>query len=145
MEVYEIKQNILYNENLKDELIADQRNIEKALEEQEALEKVFNKKIEQVYESVTVKKRRLDLGISTLTDHIILQKYAEGMKELLSGSQFTHTMEGLTEAKRQIRSKMMETIAKLDECEEQINYRSGRITYWKQELRKKQMEELDNE
>lgn len=135
MTVAEIRNNIIYNENLINQLYDEKRLIEQKIDELEKLREKFSV-LQNNFES---KQNTRIQGLSRFTRIIVNNKifssYHSGMSSLLKGHQFNQTYDGLTLAKQKINKELNGLIQDLENCEESISYRKYRKAYWQEQLR----------
>lgn len=134
MTVEEIKYNIHYNENLIDEFRVKKNRIQAQILELEtllnkyiALQERFDSKLHQ-------RKSKISPLVKLMYPNQIMGRYIKGMQELLEGTETEKTREGLWEARRRIKNKIMDLERVLEECERTILYRRERRDYWRTQL-----------
>ena len=135
MTVNEIRNNIIYNENLIEQYYAEKRSIEAQIDELEQLRGKFT----TLQNNFGAKQESRQQGILRFTHTIVSNKifsnYLNGMTSLLSGHQFNDAYDGLTTAKQKINTKINELLQNLYDCEGRITYRENRRVYWQEQLR----------
>ena len=136
MTVEEIKTNIRYNENLVDEYFIKKKKIESDIFDLEKLRDKFG----SLQSNFCERQQKRQLGLAKFTainvKNKVFNTYYNGMKDLLNGYQFNNANDGLTIAKDKINKQIYRLFDELEECENTIRYRQGRIYYWNNELRK---------
>lgn len=134
MTANQIRSNIAYNEDIIDELYEEKMNIERELDELDALKsKISN--LQAKFEDRQQHRQNMLLGFTrSVIQNKILKTYYEGMKSLLEGTDFHNACAGLWESKQRIHSKMMALEGELSRCNESIAYRRGRCEYWRAQL-----------
>lgn len=135
MTVNEIRNNIIYNENLIEQFHAKKRAIEAQIGELEQLRGKFT----TLQNNFGAKQERRQQGLlrfsHTIVSNKIFSNYLNGMTSLLSGCQFNDAYDGLTTAKQKINEKLNELLQNLYDCEGRIRYRENRKIYWQEQLR----------
>ena len=135
MTVNEIRNNIIYNENLINQFYAEKRTIETQINELEQLRGKFT----TLQNNFGTKQESRQQGLLRFSQVIVSNKifsnYLKGMTSLLCGRQFNDAYNGLTTAKQKINTKLNELIQNLYDCEERISYRENRKIYWQEQLR----------
>lgn len=135
MTVNEIRNNIIYNENLINQFYAEKRTIETQINELEQLRGKFT----TLQNNFGTKQESRQQGLLRFSQVIVSNKifsnYLEGMTSLLCGRQFNDAYNGLTTAKQKINTKLNELLQNLYDCEGRITYRENRRVYWQEQLR----------
>lgn len=135
MTVNEIRNNIIYNENLIDQFYAEKRRIETQIDELEQLRGKFT----TLQNNFGAKQESRQQGLLRFSHAIVSNKifsnYFNGMTSLLGGHQFNDAYNGLTTAKQKINNKLQELLENLSDCEGRITYRENRKIYWQEQLR----------
>lgn len=134
MTVEEIKYNIHYNENLIDEFRVKKNKVQAQILE---LETLLNKYIalqERFDNRLHQRKSKISPLVQLMYPNQIMGRYIKGMRELLEGTEAEKTREGLWEARRRIKNKIMDLERLLEECERTILYRRERRDYWRAQL-----------
>lgn len=134
MTTYQIRSNIRYNEDILDQLQIEKREIERKLEELDALKgKVSNLQLRFGDKQEQRKTMLLGAARSTVQNKI-LGIYHDGMSGLLNGTEFNGAYEGLSESKQRINAQIAVLDGELSRCNENIAYRNGRCEYWRDQL-----------
>ena len=134
MTVSQIRSNIRYNENLIDEYTRERRELEKQIEELEALGDKYGRLQTRFGDRQQLRQSKLAAFLSSRIQNQILKQYYNGMSQLLGGSDFNNAYEGLSEAKRIINRKILELDQQLEDCKGRIAYRKQRRDYWRAQL-----------
>lgn len=135
MTVNDIRNNIIYNENLIDQFYSEKVDIESKIDELERLRGKFT----VLQNNFGAKQDRRLQGLSRFSQMTISNKivptYLSGMSALLNGAQYQDAYHGLSAAKGKVNSKIQELLQQLHDCEGRISYREGRKSYWQEQLR----------
>lgn len=136
MTVNEIRNNIIYNENLIEQFYAEKRTIEAQIDELEQLRGKFTTLQNNFGAQQESKQQDLLRFTHTIVSNKIFSNYFSGMTSLLSGHQFNDAYDGLTMAKQKINAKINDLRQNLYDCEARITYRENRRVYWQEQLRR---------
>lgn len=135
MTVNEIRNNIIYNENLIEQFYAEKRAIESQIDELEQLRDKFT----TLQNNFGAKQESRQQGLLRFSHAIVSNKifsnYLNGMTSLLGGQQFNDAYDGLTTAKQKINTKLNELLQNFNDCEGRISYRENRKIYWQEQLK----------
>ena len=134
MTIVEVKSNICHSEECIEEL---QRMKKKVQEQMFELEMLKNKCIafqQEFRDRLLQRKNKISLHEKALYSNRMMERYIQGMQELLEGSDIDRIHEELWEAERQIRNRIIELETLQDEYDKKILYQKERRDYWWNQL-----------
>lgn len=134
MTIDEIYSNIRYNENLIDSYYAQRRRLEQQINELENLRNKFSSLQNRFCENQDRRRRNLNIFRGSSISNQIVQKYGQGMSDLLNSAAFFNAENGLSEARSRITRKIYDIDSQIDECDANRRYRENRRAYWIGEL-----------
>lgn len=134
MTVYEIRSNIIYNENLIEQFTNEKQDLENQICELEMLGAKYSGLQSEFGDRQQQRRNKLSLFLASGLQNKIVQRYYNGMNGFLGNADFNNAYDGLSEAKRIINQKISQLDQQLDDCEGRISYRRNRRDYWRSQL-----------
>lgn len=130
----QVRANITYNQNILDELYMEKSKIESQLYELDMLRDKVSGLQQRFGEKQQHRQTMLQRFTHSTIQNKILKTYYDGMKGLLSGTEFNSAYEGLSESKCKINGKVEVLQESLGRCVDNIAYRKERCDYWRNQL-----------
>ena len=129
-----IRSNITYNQNILDELYMEKSKIESQLYELDLLRDKVSGLQQRFGDRQQHRQTMLQRITHSTIQNKILKTYYDGMKVLLSGTEFNSAYEGLSESKCKINREVEVLQESLGRCVDNIAYRKERCDYWRSQL-----------
>ncbi|MCR5144633.1 MAG: DUF5082 domain-containing protein [Lachnospiraceae bacterium] len=131
----EVQKKIRYNENLVAQYRDAISRLQSQIYELERLRTKFQS-LQYMFECrQNDRKRKLFSVYSARVNLKFVSTYITGMSDLLSGSECIHAYNGLSVAQDRINSQIGSIQSEISDNYTNLNYRQGRINYWKSQLR----------
>lgn len=130
----EVQGNIRYNENLVTQYRNNISHLEAQIRELERLRAKFQNLQSTFGNKQSRRKNKLASVFSSKANVKMLTTYASAMNGLLTGSEYKNAYNGLSSVQEKINSQIRSLSREINQNNENLNYRIGRISYWKSQL-----------
>ena len=134
----EIKNNILYNENLVVSYQKSIREINSKINELNKLKSKYSSLQSSFSAKQRKRKNKFNSNFSGTFNVRLISSYISGMRNLLSGNEYKNAYNGLTTAIEKINNQIKKLQKQLNDYNDKLAYRKKRILYWKEQLKKVQ-------